>query len=78
MTTPTPARKLLATVDVQSLNSLRWGPFRQMFPGFVEEIEMGRYLRRLLGTSQCKGVQIVAHCQPDGSPSSHVFDVYGL
>jgi hypothetical protein len=78
MTTPTPAQELLATVDVRDLNTLRWGPLRQICPGFVEEVELGRYLKSLLGTRACEAVRVVAHCLPDGSPSSHVFDVYGL
>jgi hypothetical protein len=78
MTTPTRTRELLATVDTYSLNSLRWGLIRQMFPLFVEEVEMGRYVKGLLGTNQCKGVRIVAHPLPDGSRSSHVFDLYAL
>jgi hypothetical protein len=78
MTGPKPAHELLATVDVRDLNSLRWGPFRQMFPQFVEELELGRYLRTLLRTSRLKAVRIEPHRQPDGSPSSHVFDVYLL
>ena len=72
----TDARKQLATVDVTTLNSLRWGPIRQMFPAFVEEIELGRYLKKLLRTAACRAVQIQPHVQTDGTPSPHVFDVF--
>ena len=71
----TGVRELLATVDVTTLNSLRWGPIRQMFPTFVEEIEFGRYLKNLLRSAECRAVQIQPHVQTDGSPSPHVFDV---
>jgi hypothetical protein len=72
----THTRELLATVDVRTLNSLRWGPLRQMFPGFVEQIELGRYLRHLLANSNCKTVEIQPHVEPNGAPSQRVFDVY--
>lgn len=62
-------------VDVRTLNTLRWGPIRQMFPTFVEEIELGRYLRTLLRTAECKAVQIQPHLDSNGKPSIHEFDV---
>lgn len=76
--TNTTGHEPLATVDVHSLNSLRWGPIREMFPSFVEEIELGRYLKRLLTTAECRAVQIQPHVQPNGTPSDHVFDVFLL
>ena len=54
-------RKPLATVDVNRLNSLRWGPIRQLFPAFVEDIELGRYLKKLLACEKCGAVQIQPH-----------------
>lgn len=75
MATRTPPRAPLATVDVRNLNTLRWGPLRQMFPTFVEEIELGRYLKRLLATAECRAVQIEPHRDPEGRPSAHIFDV---
>ena len=74
--TSTDVRKLLATVDVTTLNSLPWGPIRQMFPAFVEEIELGRYLKKLLATAECRAVQLQPHVQTDGAPAPHVFDVF--
>ena len=65
----------LATIDIRQLNTLRWGPIRQMFPAFVEDIELGRYLKRLLVSSQCRAVQLQPHREPDGTLSTHVFDV---
>jgi hypothetical protein len=76
MATGTIARELLATVDVRELNSLRWGPIRQMFPEFVEEIELGRYLKDLLAANGCRPVQLEAHRQPNGTVSDHMFDVF--
>ena len=67
----TPTLRLLATVDVRELNTLRWGPLRQLFPSFVEEIELGRYLKKLLASMECAAVEIVPH-----RDSSHVFDVF--
>jgi hypothetical protein len=51
-------RRLLATVDIRELNTLRWGPIRQLLPDFEEEIELGRYLKRLLSKQPCTAVQI--------------------
>jgi len=70
--------ELLARVDVRELSSVRWGPLRAMFPKFVEEVELGRYLKHLLRTSQCRAVRLEPHCDADGTRSTHVFDVYGV
>ncbi len=66
-------RRRLATVDTRELNTIRWGPLRQMFPSFVEEIELGRYLKRLLGAMECRAVEIAPQ-----RGSSHIFDVFEL
>lgn len=65
----------VTTVDVRELDTLMWGPIRVMFPSFVEEIELGRYIRRLLAHSQCKVVHIEPHRDASGQPSTHVFDI---
>ncbi|MBV8720134.1 MAG: hypothetical protein JO020_07155 [Chloroflexi bacterium] len=44
-----------------------------MFPRFVEELELGRYLKRLLASRQCSAVEIAPH-----AGSSHVFDAFGM
>jgi hypothetical protein len=67
---------LMATVDVAQLKTVRWGPMRQLFPSFVEEIELGRYLKRLLANAECQAVQLEPHRGSDGTVSSRVFDVY--
>jgi len=66
----------IATVDVRQLDTLMWGPIRVMFPSFVEDIELGRYVRRLLAHSLNKVVAIEPHRDPSGTPSKHVFDVF--
>jgi hypothetical protein len=76
MNTTSLERRLLATVDVRELNTLRWGPLRDVFPGFVEEIELGRCLKRLLSMCQGTAVQISPHRTGDGSKSTHVVDVF--
>ncbi len=78
MTANTPAPELLATIDVRDLNTLGWGPLRAMFPHFAEEIELGRYLKKLLATDQCHAVRVQLHRDQDGRQSTHVFDVYRL
>ena len=71
-------RQPLATVDVRGLHTLRCGPLRELFPRFVEEIELGRYLRQLLARSDNEAVGIEPHRDASGRPSTHVFDVYKL
>ena len=66
----------VTTVDVRKLNTLMWGPLRVMFPSFAEEIELARYLKRVLAHSQCKAVQIEPHRDASGQPSTHIFDVF--
>lgn len=66
----------VASVDVAQLNTLRWGPMRQLFPSFVEDIEFGRYLERLLANAGCKAVQLEPHRTATGTALPHMFDVY--
>jgi hypothetical protein len=68
----------MATVDVRDLNTVRWGPLRAMFPSFVHEVELGRYLKRLLRECACTAVQVQPHRKPDGTASDHVFDIFSL
>ena len=39
------SEELVTTIDVRELHAIRWGIMRQMFPKFVEEVELGRHLR---------------------------------
>jgi hypothetical protein len=66
----------VTTVDVRALNTLMWGPIRAMFPSFAEEIELARYLKRVLAHQQCKAVQIERHRDVYGQRSSHIYDVF--
>jgi hypothetical protein len=72
------AHELVATIDVRDLSSSRWGFIRPMFPSFVEDIELGRYLRTLLNTSHYAAVRVEPHRGLDGRLSTHVVDVYRL
>ena len=76
MTIPESTRQLIATVDARELQTQMWGPLRAMFPTFVEEIELGRYLKRLLAHDTPQAVVVEPHRDADGRASSHVFDVY--
>lgn len=77
-TQPSTSAKLVSTIDVRELRGIRWGIMRQMFPKFVEEAELGRYLRALLSTDQCDAVRVEPHRAADGRQSTHIFDVYRL
>jgi hypothetical protein len=65
----------VATVDVRQLNTLNWGPIRAMFPSFVEEIELARFLKDVLSNAQCRAVQIEPHRDPSGIQSTHIYDI---
>jgi hypothetical protein len=70
--------ELIAIIDARELQGIRWGIMRQMFPKFVEEVELGRYLRTLLTSGHHGVVRIEPHHDADGRPSTHIFDVYRL
>jgi hypothetical protein len=71
------SEELIATVDARELHGIRWGMMRQMFPKFVEEVELGRYLRELLTSGDYGAVRVEPHRDPGGRLSTHTFDVYG-
>jgi hypothetical protein len=48
-----------------------------MFPAFVEEMELGRYLKGILTAHAGHTVQIEPHCSGNVR-STHIFDVYLL
>ena len=70
--------ELIATIDAHELHGIRWGMMRQMFPKFVEEIELGRYLRELLTSGHYGVVRVSRHRDSGGQLSTHAFDVYRL
>jgi hypothetical protein len=73
------SEEFIGTVNVRQLRSgIRWMIMRAFAPHFVEEVELGRYLRGLLATRRWSVVRVVPHTNPEGSPSTHVFDVYGM
>ena len=76
MTLDSAPRQLIATVDVRELNTLRWGPIRQLLPMFAERIELARYVRGLLQGRTCQVVEIQLQRGPDGRESTHVFEIF--
>jgi hypothetical protein len=71
--------EFIGTVDVWELKSgIRWMITRLFSRHFVEEVELGRYLRSLLATRRWSVVRVVPHMNQQGLPSTHVFDVYGV
>ena len=72
------SEELIGTVDVWELNSgVRWMITRALSPRFAQEVELGRYMRRLLASRRWSVVRVVPHTDERGVPSTHVFDVYG-
>jgi hypothetical protein len=68
---------LIETIDVRQLDNAHLGILRVMFPRFAEEIELGRYLRRLLAREGYQGVHLQPHRAANGRVSPHLFDVFG-
>ena len=74
-----PHEELIGTVDVSRLTSgIRWMIMRPFAPRFVEEVELGRYLRGLLATRRWSTVRVAPHLDERGVPSGHIFDVFGV
>ena len=77
-TSPTD-EQFIETINIHQLRSgTLWPIMRLLAPRFVEEIELGRYMRRLLGTHRWSVVRVVPLLTADHLPSKHIFDVYGL
>ncbi len=77
--TQTPRNEeLVTTIDVRELHGIRWEIMRQMFPKFVEDVELGRHLSELLISGHYGAVGVEPHQGPDGRPSTHIFDVFRL
>jgi hypothetical protein len=73
-----PGEQAVATVDLRRLSSgSLWPIMRLLAPDFVEQIEFGRYVRRLLATHRWSVVRVVPHPDAQNLPSKYVFDVYG-
>jgi hypothetical protein len=73
------AGQLIGTIDTRTLPSLRWWTIaRLLFPRFVEELELGRYVRLLLASGRWSVVRLTPHRDAQGRPSAHVFDVQGF
>jgi hypothetical protein len=73
--TQTSGGELIATIDARELHGIRWGMMRQMFPKFVEGIELSHYLRQLFVSGHYGALRVEPHQDPDGPPSTHSFDV---
>ncbi len=70
--------QFIDTVDLRQLRSgSLWPIMGLLAPHFVEEIELGRYMRRLLATHRWSVVRVVPHPEAQDVPSKHVFDVFG-
>ncbi|MDQ6673981.1 MAG: hypothetical protein M3069_25090 [Chloroflexota bacterium] len=74
-----PIEERIEIVDIWQLrNGLRWPIMRVLARRFVEEVELGRYMRALLATRRWSVVRVVPRADERGLPSTHVFDVYGI
>jgi len=73
----TAGEQFIKTGDLRQLRSgSLWPIMGVLAPDFVEEIELGCYMRRLLATHRWSVVRVVPHADVHYLPSTHVFDVY--
>lgn len=75
-TDATHPEEFIETVDVWQLNQFRWPVMRVLTPGYVDHLELDRYLKRLLGTGRWRNVRAVHHADAHHR-YQHLFDVYG-
>jgi hypothetical protein len=68
--------RLIETVDLRQQDTARLGILRNMFPQFAEDIELGRYLRRLLSSGGYAIVHVEPHRDAEGITVPAVFDIY--
>jgi hypothetical protein len=74
-----PVEERIDTIDVWQLaRRARWPILRVLARRFVEETELGGYVRELLATRRWSLVRVVPHVDERGAQSTHVFDVYGI
>jgi hypothetical protein len=72
----TSVSRFLGTVDAREQQTLRWGFMRALFPRFAEEVELGRYMKRLMSGGRYSVLRLEPHLEQTGTYSTHVFDVY--
>jgi hypothetical protein len=72
-----PSETLIETVDSRELRRRRLTLLELIFPSFAEEIELGRYLKKLLADDQWSNIRFGPHRVGAGERLSHVFDVWG-
>jgi len=68
--------EFIETINLWRLRQVRWPFMRLLSPHFVAEIELGRYMKRLLADGRWKVMRVEPQYL-DGRLSDHVFDVYG-
>jgi hypothetical protein len=68
--------EFVETINLWQLRQVQWPLMRVLSPHFIAEVELGRYMKRLLASGRWNVIRVVPH-QDGGRPSDHVFDVYG-
>ena len=68
--------EFVGTVDVWQLREMRWPIMRLLARRYVNELELHRYLARLLSTGRWSNGHAVPHPHAH-DPEQHLFDVYG-
>ena len=68
--------QFIETVDVWQLHQFHWPIMGVLAPGYVDHLELNRYLKRLLATGRWRTVHAAPRLEA-GRPDSHRFDVYG-
>jgi hypothetical protein len=72
-----PSEQCIGTVDVWQLHHYR-APIQRIFARHaVYHLELDHYLGELLATKRWDVVRAAPHPSDDGSPSDHVYDIFG-
>jgi hypothetical protein len=72
--------EFIAHVDAAILYQLRWPILRVLAPGYVEHVELTRYLDHLLATGDWLSVRAIPS-RAEGQPTRaapHEFEIYGI
>jgi hypothetical protein len=68
----------IGTIDVWTLRAqARWPILRALTHRFVEQIDLRHYTRELLASGAWSVIRVEPHLEA-GTPSTHVFDVFGI
>lgn len=69
--------EFIETIDVAKLTDPDFPLMGELARHYVEELRLGRYLRRRLAEGQWRTLRVQPHHDATGRLSEHIYDVYG-